>query len=184
MPEVTYSTPEPWYLKNLPNFKLLDLNSVMNDITLHVNLRNLSAAMLQAGALGKEYNSTGAFFFASPNFFIADLYEMQQGFEDEYSAWLVSTNLDEQLKLKNLTTLAFLLARCEGYTELSAEVIQEALPNLCTLIVLESKHRKGLAWVDYKQFSLFDAKVHKLGNLLKQKEQPEKGNDENGTAPA
>lgn len=160
----------PWYMRNLPKINVLNLRGVFEDTTLHINTRNLSAALIEANDYGIPYKSVGSFFYALPNFAVADYFSMQQGFEDSYVEWLVSHNLDEQYKLKNLTTLAFLLARSEGLPDLDPKVLQEALVNLVALIKLESAYRKGLAVVDYKQYSLFDAQKHKPGYMKKQPE--------------
>lgn len=160
--------PTPYYLRNLPDIKVLNLKEVMNDVSLHVSLRNFCAYLLEAKQTNQPYRSTGSFFYGLPNFAVNDLYSFQEGFDEDYSGWLVSNKLDEQLALKNLTTLALVLANAEGMPDIAAKVLQEALPNLVALIKLEHAYRQGLAVVDYKQYSLFDADMLKPGNFMKE----------------
>lgn len=159
MPEVTYSTPDniPYYLKNLPNITILNLQGVFEDHSLHISIRQQAGVLIQGlpvNGVEQSYCNAGYFFFNATNFTIADLFVMQQGFDDSYSEWLVSPDLAVQHNLRNLTTLAFLLARGEGICELSPVVLVEALPNLCKLIKLESSFRKGLSKSipDYRRY--------------------------------
>jgi hypothetical protein len=138
---------------------LLNLQTICNDWTIHQFNRKLASDMLSSG---QSYFSTGAVFYAMPNWVVADLYDMVENFEDEYSEWLVNKDLQSVSRVKNLTLLTFLLARGEGYLELSADTLREGLPNLVTLIRLESKARKGSTMKpNYAQYSLFDADRHK-----------------------
>ena len=147
----------PWFLRNLPNLQMLNLQGVFEDHTLHYCVRGQAALLIQGLVLNNErqqYCNAGLFFYGASDSVIADLFAMQQGFEDEYSEWLVSPDLAVQNNLRNLTTLAFVLARGEGVTELSPVVLLEALPNLCRLVQKESKYRKGILKniPDYQQY--------------------------------
>ncbi len=152
----------PWYLRNLPDMKILNLQEIINDHTLHISVRNHAAVLLQGivhEGKHQQYCSTGLFFFGCSNFIIADLVDMSRDFEHEYSSWLVSNNLQEQTKLRNLTMLAFLLARGEGIPELSPMVLQEALPRLVKLINAEGRFRKGVLKniPEYKDYFLLNS---------------------------
>lgn len=164
MPEVTYDTPDniPYYLKNLPAMNILNLQGVLEDHTLHYSIRQYAAILIDGVVVNNQhqaYCNTGLFFFGATNFTIADLFAMQQNFNEEYSEWLVSPDLAVQRNLRNLTTLAFLLARGEGICELSAIVLQEALPNLCKLIRSESKFRKNItkSIPDYRRYYVLNS---------------------------
>lgn len=152
----------PWYLRNLPDMKILNLQEIINDHTLHISVRNHAAVLLQGivhEGKHQQYCSTGLFFFGCSNFVIADLVDMSRDFEAEYSTWLVSNNLQEQTKLRNLTMLAFLLCRGEGIPELSPVVLAEALPRLVKLIDHEGKFRKGILKniPEYKNYYLLNS---------------------------
>lgn len=164
MPEVTYDTPDniPYYLRNLPSINILNLQGVLDDHTLHISLRNYAAILIDGVVVNNQhqaYCNTGLFFFGATNFTIADLFAMQQGFDESYSEWLVSKDLTTNSNLRNLTVLSLLLARGEGVPELSAVVIQEALPNLCKLIREESKFRKGISKTipDYRRYYVLNS---------------------------
>jgi len=154
--------PTPYYLRNLPDMKILNLQEIINDHTLHIALRNHAAVLLQGivhEGKHQQYCSTGLFFFGCSNFIIADLVDMARDFEEEYSAWLVSNSLQEQTKLRNLTMLAFLLCRGEGIPELSPVVLAEALPRLVKLINAEGRFRKGVLKniPEYKDYFLLNS---------------------------
>lgn len=161
MPEVTYSTPDniPYYLKNLPNIAILNLQGVFEDHSLHISIREQAAVLIQGlpiNGVEQSYCNAGYFFFNATNFTIADLFAMQQGFDESYVEWLTSDDLHIRNNLRNLTTLALLLARGEGRCELSPEVVAEALPNLCKLIREESRHRKNISKEipNYKEYQV------------------------------
>lgn len=178
--QVTESTPDPkpWLrCDDAAKIIILNLNEISLDWSLHWYIRKVAADMQMHA--NKPYTSVGSVFYAMPNSAVADFYEMQEGFEDEYMDWVVSKDLMTNQKLRNLTMFAFLLARCEGLPDLSPLVLQEILPNMITLIKLESKYRKGLAGVNYLQYSLFLADRIKPGSL---KKKPDQSNDGAQTA--
>jgi hypothetical protein len=163
--------PKPW-LRCDPELKLsmLNLQEVVNDWTVHQFIRKVAGDMMLTKI---PYTSTGSIFYAMPNYAVADLAIMAEGFEDHYSEWLVSQDLNSVTRLKNLTLFAFLIARCEGLPDLAPKVIMEALPNLVALLKLEQKYRQGLANVNYLQYSLFDVDKLVPGGLKKKpKEDP------------
>jgi hypothetical protein len=149
MPEVTYDSPDklPWYLKDNPVIPMLDLKNVLEDYSLHISIRNYAAVLIQGVVVNSEhqsYCSTGAFFQGMSGFMVADLFNIQQDFDDNYAEWIMSNDFVINSKLRNLTTLTFLLARGEGVPDVCSAVLQEGLPKLCQLIRNESKHRKGI----------------------------------------
>lgn len=181
--EVTEDTPDrkPWLTTSEESKinKILDLHQVALDWTLYWCIRKFAAELIQLGSpngvgalQNNPYVSTGAFFYGLPNAAVGDLYLMQTGFDTDYLEWVASVDMISNVRLKNLTTLAFLLARAEGLPEIEPKVLMQALPNLCLLLQLEHKYRQGLVTVDYKQYSLFDADKHRPLQGVVKKQQP------------
>jgi hypothetical protein len=159
MPNIAESTPDrnPW----LPDGKLkmlsLNLQAIVNDISIHGILRAIAADLILND---QQYKSTGAIFYAMNNLGIADLYSMQVNFEDDFSEYLAGTSLNNSFNVRNLSLLAMLIARAEGHTEISAEVVRVGLPQLVELIQHESKYRKGvLKTTDYLKYTIFSEQV-------------------------
>lgn len=144
----------PWFLRNLPKMETLNLNEIMNDPTIYLGTRNLAATLISSYNQDVFYRATGAFFHGLPNYMLADLFDMQQNFDEEYLEWISNKSLEKQYKLKNLTCLAFMLARAEGMTEMTTDVLREAFPQLCKLIRENSKARKEGKQVDYTKMSV------------------------------
>lgn len=160
--EVTEATPDPkpWLRcdEQARITRTLDLQQTALDWTLHWYIRKAAAELLQSD---KQYTSSGSLFYAMTNAAVADFYVMQQGFETDYLEWIASVDTVTNIRLKNLTTFAFLLARAEGMPELEPKVLMQVLPNLCTLIKLEHKFRQGLVAINYKAYSVFDEDKHR-----------------------
>jgi hypothetical protein len=158
MPEVTEQTPDrnPW----LPDGKLkmlsLNLQAIVNDVSVHGVLRAIAADLI----LNTQYKSTGAVFYALNNLAVADLYSMQVNFEDNFSEYLAGTSLNNSFNVRNLSLLVMLIARAEGITEISTEVVRVGLPQLVALIQQESKFRKGIMkTTDYSKYDIFSEDV-------------------------
>lgn len=148
---------EPWNTGHDFKFQLLNINQIVDDPTIHMAIRNLAATLIENYSRGIYYRSTGAFFWGLPNYMLADLFSMQQGFKEEYLEWISNTSLKKQYNLKNLTCLAFLLARAEGMTEMNTEVLKEVLPQLCKLIQQDSTARKQGKTVDHVRMSVLES---------------------------
>lgn len=161
MSEVTEATPDhqPW-LRCDPeaHINILDLKEIVFDWTIHQYVRKV-AADLELSPI--SYTSAGSIFYSMPNSAVADFAEMVSGFDDYYLEWLSSSDPKITYRLRNITLLSFLIARCEGVPDLSVWVIQEALPNFVKLCKLESMYRKGIVKVNYHAYSLFDNSIHK-----------------------
>jgi hypothetical protein len=159
MPEVTEQTPDrnPW----LPDGKLkmlsLNLQAIVNDVSIHGVLRAIAADLVLNE---NQYKSTGSIFHSMNNLAVADLYSMQVNFDDDFSEYLAGTSLNNSYNVRNLSLLVMLLARAEGHTEISAEVVRVGLPRLVKLIQHESKLRKSIVkTTDYMSYDLFSEQV-------------------------
>jgi hypothetical protein len=159
MSNITESTPDrnPW----LPDGKLkmlsLNLQAIVNDISIHGILRAIAADLILND---QQYKSTGSIFYAMNNLGIADLYSMQNNFDEDFSEYLAGTSLNNSYNVRNLSLLVMLLARAEGHTEISAEVVRVGLPRLVALIQQESKFRKGIVKnTDYSKYDIFSEDV-------------------------
>jgi hypothetical protein len=158
MIQTTENTPdkEPWFNSNKPKMLSLNLQAIVNEVSVHGVLRAIAADLI----LNTQYKSTGAVFYALNNLAVADLYSMQVNFEDDFSEYLAGTSLNNSFNVRNLSLLVMLIARAEGHTEISAEVVRVGLPQLVKLIQHESKYRKGvLKTTDYLKYTIFNEQV-------------------------
>jgi len=145
---------EPWRTDIDFKFKLLNLNEIIDDPTIHISVRQLAAQLVSDYNEGIFYRSTGSFFYGLSNYLLADLFTLQSGFDEEYLEWISNPTDKTSYNLRNLTTLALLLARAEGQTEITAEVLQLTLPWLCSLIRYVSKKRKEGKEMNYKEIGI------------------------------
>jgi hypothetical protein len=155
MVNITEHTPdkEPWF----PNGKLkmiaLTLQAIVNEVSVHGIIRAIAADLILND---QQYKSVGSIFYAMNNLGIADLYSMQNNFDEEFSEYLAGTSLNNSYNVRNLSLLAMLIARAEGITEISAEVVRVGLPRLVKLIQHESRFRKGIVkTIDYTKYDIF-----------------------------
>jgi hypothetical protein len=161
MIQTTENTPdkEPWFNSNKPKMLALNLNAIVNEVSVHGIIRAIAADLV----LNTQYKSTGAIFYAMNNLGIADLYSMQQDFDEEFSEYLANTGGIQNYNIRNLSLLTMLLARASGITEISADVVREGLPRLVELIQHESKYRKGvLKTTHYEKYDIFSEEVKPL----------------------
>lgn len=145
---------EPWRTDIDFKFKVLNLNEIIDDPTIHISVRQLAAQLVSDYNEGIFYRSTGSFFYGLSNYLLADLFTLQQGFDDEYLEWISNPTEKTSYNLRNLTTLALLLARAEGQTEINTEVLQLTMPWLCRIIRFVSKERKEGKEMNYKEISI------------------------------
>ena len=159
MSNITEATPDkqPWFPNGQPKMLALNLSAIVNEISVHGIIRAIAAELILSD---KQYKSAGSIFYAINNLGIADLYSMAQDFDEEFSEYLAGTSLNNSFNVRNLSLLVMLIARAEGHTEISAEVVRVGLPRLVKLIQHESKYRKGvLKTTDYTKYSIFHEDV-------------------------
>jgi hypothetical protein len=159
MIQTTENTPdkEPWFNNNKPKMLALNLQAIVNEVSVHGIIRAIAADLVLNE---NQYKSTGSIFYSMNNLGIADLYSMQVNFDDDFSEYLAGTSLNNSYNVRNLSLLVMLLARAEGHTEISAEVVRVGLPRLVALIQQESKFRKGIVKnTDYSKYDIFSEDV-------------------------
>lgn len=158
MSNITEATPDkqPWFPSGPPKMLALNLQAIVNEISVHGVIRAIAADLI----LNTQYKSIGSIFYAMNNLAIADLFTMQQTFEEDFAEYLANTSGIQNYNIRNLSLLTMLLARAEGLSEISAETMRVGLPRLVELIQKESKHRKGIIKsVDYTKYDIFHEDV-------------------------
>lgn len=178
MPEVTYDS--PFQPDKLPAFPMLQLSSIVANTQFMPAIRGLALHLTQ-----REYLNVGLFFKTLSDLDIKFLDDAMQKSEDEF-VYMRTENLPINLAVMPFTqqvaVLCYLLARAEGYPDLNASVLAQAVPNLVSLLFIEEMHRAGRIKINRLNYSLFDNKKQIVidKNLEQMKEmylQYKKGNE-------
>lgn len=140
---------KPWMPTGEIKMTTIELPKVIKNPQLHACVRGLALHLTQV-----EYCNIGYFFKSLSNSDIEYLLHRFNISENE-------SKEDREVVMsatQEMILLTLLLGKAEGQTDISPDYLQEAMPNLGTLLTVEEMVRDKKLVVNYKNYSLTDTK--------------------------